>query len=124
MAISRNAPCPCGSGKKYKRCCGAVGAPPPPRVDAEGQPVPVAWKVPAALFALAVGCGALVGFLRDSVQDGLSVSLALLVIVLGYLVIRKPPGSTGRGGGANIDYGMKRPRRNPRAPNRSARRRN
>jgi len=22
MAVSRNAPCPCGSGKKYKRCCG------------------------------------------------------------------------------------------------------
>ncbi len=22
--IGRNAPCPCGSGKKYKRCCGAV----------------------------------------------------------------------------------------------------
>ena len=21
--ISRNAPCPCGSGKKYKKCCGA-----------------------------------------------------------------------------------------------------
>ena len=21
--IPRNAPCPCGSGKKYKRCCGA-----------------------------------------------------------------------------------------------------
>lgn len=21
MAISRNAPCPCGSGKKYKKCC-------------------------------------------------------------------------------------------------------
>lgn len=20
--IARNAPCPCGSGKKYKRCCG------------------------------------------------------------------------------------------------------
>ena len=66
---------------------------------------------------------ALVGFLRDAVQDGLSVSLALLVIVLGYLVIRKPPMGTGRGGGANIDYGMKAPR-NPRAPNRSARRRN
>ena len=28
---SRNAPCPCGSGKKYKRCCGApaTGVPPP-----------------------------------------------------------------------------------------------
>jgi len=25
--ISVNAPCPCGSGKKYKRCCGAGSAP-------------------------------------------------------------------------------------------------
>ncbi|GIW73394.1 MAG: UPF0225 protein [Planctomycetota bacterium] len=25
--IGRNDPCPCGSGKKYKRCCGAVQAP-------------------------------------------------------------------------------------------------
>ena len=23
MAIGRNEPCPCGSGKKYKKCCGA-----------------------------------------------------------------------------------------------------
>jgi preprotein translocase subunit SecA len=22
--IGRNEPCPCGSGKKYKRCCGAA----------------------------------------------------------------------------------------------------
>ncbi|MDX9996312.1 MAG: SEC-C metal-binding domain-containing protein, partial [Rhodocyclaceae bacterium] len=22
----RNDPCPCGSGKKYKKCCGATGA--------------------------------------------------------------------------------------------------
>jgi preprotein translocase subunit SecA len=25
---SRNAPCPCGSGRKFKRCHGAPGAPP------------------------------------------------------------------------------------------------
>jgi uncharacterized protein YecA (UPF0149 family) len=25
--VARNAPCPCGSGEKYKRCCGK-GAPP------------------------------------------------------------------------------------------------
>jgi hypothetical protein len=25
--IGRNEPCPCGSGKKYKRCCGADAAP-------------------------------------------------------------------------------------------------
>jgi len=24
--IGRNDPCPCGSGKKYKRCCGGAGA--------------------------------------------------------------------------------------------------
>lgn len=24
--VGRNDPCPCGSGKKYKRCCGATGA--------------------------------------------------------------------------------------------------
>ena len=23
--IGRNDPCPCGSGKKYKKCCGAAG---------------------------------------------------------------------------------------------------
>jgi len=23
--IGRNDPCPCGSGKKYKKCCGAQG---------------------------------------------------------------------------------------------------
>ena len=22
--ISRNEPCPCGSGKKYKKCCGSL----------------------------------------------------------------------------------------------------
>ena len=27
----RNQPCPCGSGKKYKRCCGSIAAPPQPR---------------------------------------------------------------------------------------------
>jgi GT2 family glycosyltransferase len=26
-AVGRNDPCPCGSGKRYKQCCGAVGGP-------------------------------------------------------------------------------------------------
>ena len=25
--VGRNDPCPCGSGKKYKKCCGAVSHP-------------------------------------------------------------------------------------------------
>ena len=24
--VGRNDPCPCGSGKKYKKCCGTMGA--------------------------------------------------------------------------------------------------
>jgi preprotein translocase subunit SecA len=33
--VGRNDPCPCGSGKKYKRCHGAAG--PPPRGPAPGD---------------------------------------------------------------------------------------
>jgi uncharacterized protein len=29
--VGRNDPCPCGSGAKYKKCCGASGSPPPTR---------------------------------------------------------------------------------------------
>ena len=29
MQVSRNRPCPCGSGKKYKRCCARKGVPSP-----------------------------------------------------------------------------------------------
>jgi preprotein translocase subunit SecA len=32
--IGRNQPCPCGSGKKYKKCHGRPGAPP---LGAEAQ---------------------------------------------------------------------------------------
>ena len=40
--VGRNEPCPCGSGKKYKRCCGSpasrqAAAPPEPDPFAEGQ---------------------------------------------------------------------------------------
>jgi hypothetical protein len=42
--IARNAPCPCGSGEKYKRCCGTQ-APPKlgaPRIAAPGAAPPLA----------------------------------------------------------------------------------
>jgi tetratricopeptide (TPR) repeat protein len=35
---ARNAPCPCGSGKKYKRCCGQGSAAAPARPAAGGAP--------------------------------------------------------------------------------------
>jgi len=123
MSISRNDPCPCGSGKKFKQCCGATGAPPPPVLDESGEPAPRAWKLPAGLASLAIGLGVGIGLLRDSFTDGLAVGGAALLLVIGYLIIRTPPGSTGRGGGANINYGMNKPRRRRGPRSRSQRRR-
>ncbi|MBS0376935.1 MAG: tetratricopeptide repeat protein [Proteobacteria bacterium] len=34
MSVGRNEPCPCGSGRKYKQCCGAHAAAPPPEAPA------------------------------------------------------------------------------------------
>src|SRR4051794_8901940 len=38
--VSRNAPCPCGSGRKFKRCCGRAGDPGTgrPNTAPAGQP--------------------------------------------------------------------------------------
>lgn len=37
--VARNALCPCGSGEKYKRCCGAHSQPPAGRNTASGEPI-------------------------------------------------------------------------------------
>jgi len=123
MTIARNDPCPCDSGKKYKQCCGATGAPPPPVLDEDGEPIPVQWKQPAALILVAICLGVGVGMLRESLSDGLAVGGAALLLTIGYLVIRDPPSSTGRGGGTNIDYGMNKPKRTRGRRGRASRRR-
>jgi hypothetical protein len=46
--IARSAPCPCGSGNKYKRCCGSASAGkfthPPARIPPAGLPeLPLEW---------------------------------------------------------------------------------
>ncbi len=50
---SRNALCPCGSGEKYKRCCGAVGVPAgarsAPELYQQGVQLLRAGQVPAAI---------------------------------------------------------------------------
>ena len=37
--ISRNQPCPCGSGKRYKHCCGVESATATPAAAATSPPV-------------------------------------------------------------------------------------
>ncbi len=43
--IGRNDPCPCGSGKKYKKCCMAIGT----------QDSPVTWADKDGLHVIAEG---------------------------------------------------------------------
>ena len=77
---------------------------------------------PVLMFAAAIGVGVGVGSLRGEVADGFAVALALCVGVAMYLMARNPPESTGRGGGAAINFGMgqdKKPTRKNRAQNRS-----
>jgi len=40
-AVGRNAPCPCGSGMRYKQCCGSLAAKGgnPPETDVDGAPL-------------------------------------------------------------------------------------
>ena len=115
MIPAKNAACPCGSGKKFKRCCGAPGAVPAPVVaamlesaelEAGSVPKVPSKVVPVILFALSIGAGVGVGTWRDAVADGLAVGLALCVGVVMYLVSRNPPQSSGRGGGASINFGL------------------
>ena len=130
MTTARNAACPCGSGQKFKRCCGAPGAT-PVALDPDAETGEVAEEasvsskaLPVILFAIAVGAGVGVGTLREAIADGLAVGLALTMGVVIYLMARNPPESTGRGGGTSINFGLNQNRRsNSGPPNRRQRRR-
>lgn len=47
-ATPRSAPCPCGSGLKYKRCCGQTA---PPQLGSAAQPTPARDRIPPAISA-------------------------------------------------------------------------
>ena len=89
--------------------------------------------VPVLLFAAAIAIGVGVGTVRGAIADGLTVALALCMGVAMYLMARNPPESTGRGGGAAINFGMDQQKRTNKStrsqrrsygpPNRRSRRR-
>ena len=113
MTIARNAPCPCGSGKKFKRCCGAVGATPidlDSGEDTNGAASPErsngTGRVAAVLIGISVAIGVGAGTAMEAVSSGLAVGMACVMASLIYLMARKPPESTGRGGGTAINFGL------------------
>ena len=78
----RNAPCPCGSGKKFKRCHGS----------ADPAEVPDARDNRAVLFATA---GAVVGSIIIGVvfspRAGLAVAGAAAIGIGAWAIYRDPP---------------------------------
>lgn len=95
--ISRNAPCPCGSGKKYKNC--HLG---------KEQELAVARSfrgpVLALLSALAVAAGVLAYFSKGP-SAGLAVGLGgLMLVAIAAAVIKPPPPGKGGDPGA-INFG-------------------
>ena len=95
MAPPRNAPCPCGSGKKYKKCCFG-------KMDARTRK-----RVTLLVGLMALGTAALgvtVGWYTGT-GNGLLAGVAGVIVIGIYLGVRNPPKSTGRTGADSINFG-------------------
>ena len=93
---TRNAPCPCGSGRKYKQCCMHAEADPAAHMDLRGAGV--------ASFAALVVC-IVIGFFAGT-DYGLGAAGVAVLGIGAWLVIRHPPPP--RSGGdhpASINFG-------------------
>jgi hypothetical protein len=94
-AVSRNEPCPCGSGLKYKRCC----------IDKKKVMGRKGWLFAAAFVAAAVGLSVGIGY-GYGWKSGLGTATASLLLGGILYVVRSPPPSSGKGGGASdINFG-------------------
>ena len=97
--VARNEPCPCGSGKKHKRCC--MGKPP---VEVRRKKL----MLPLFMVPIAVGLGILLGY-RSGVSVGLAVAGAIVVLMGVIMSIYSPPPSQARkSDSAAIDFGSKK----------------
>jgi len=95
VTISRNAPCPCGSGKKYKHCC-------------LGKPIALARgkrRLIAVLAMVAVVVAAIVVGWYWGSRNGIFSGIVGGVVVGAVLVFLNAPRSRGRSGADRIDFG-------------------
>ena len=91
--ISRNEPCPCGSGKKYKSCC--VGK------TAVGKK---SYRLPLIITLIGLIAGGVV-FSQSTLQNGAMAFAVAVVFAVGIYIVADPPESRGRGGGGQINFG-------------------
>ncbi len=94
----RNAPCPCGSGKKYKRCHGAE------ELAAADAPVESDGKVRTAfIVAVLISIGVGVAFEPDK---GLAFFAVAIIGIGAWSIFRNPPPpKSGGDDAAAINFG-------------------
>jgi hypothetical protein len=73
--IGRNAPCPCGSGKKYKKCC--LGQPKVAFTNYRGQPAVYGEEAILAAYKILSRCEAYLSRKNLTVKKGLEILKAL-----------------------------------------------
>ncbi|MDA8016532.1 MAG: SEC-C domain-containing protein [Thermoanaerobaculia bacterium] len=95
MSIGRNDPCPCGSGRKYKRCCLGKGD---PEVQARNRKFIV---LTALVLAAGLACGIFI-----SREVGILVSgVGLAVVAVAVWLSTPPPKSSGGADPSAINFG-------------------
>ena len=94
MSVARNDPCPCGSGKKYKKCC----------LGDEQANVRVRNQRAMTIGAVLLSIAAILYFLVDPSAGKLAAGFAV-VAVGAYLMFADPPTSRGGGSPGSINFG-------------------
>ena len=95
MKVGRNDPCPCGSGKRYKRCC--LGK---PEITSRKK----LYVTIAIIIAMSIIVGVILGVLLTPTKALLAPAVGLVLIVIA-IISSNPPDSKGRTGSDRIDFG-------------------
>ena len=97
MSVALNAPCPCGSGKKYKRCCYASQA----AASSSGK-----GRLPKLLALAGLVAGVATYLITEDLETGglvvLGSSMAALAL---WGFSDPPPPKTGGGDPAGMNFG-------------------
>ena len=100
MEAAKNAPCPCGSGKKYKRCCGVEGA------EAQTSAVKTGVrKLPVAVAVAGVVIGLVLVFTHDYVTGGAVAIGGVVGAIMLSVFTDPPPPKAGSGDPAGLSFG-------------------
>ncbi len=95
--VGRNDPCPCGSGKKYKRCC--LGTKSDPEV------APKTTLPSLVVLILGLVLSSCVAWMSDLGNGGLALVVSLLIAGGTYVFTNMPPPNSNTGSPGGINFG-------------------